>query len=77
MKFGIEVSCRRLSNKGEFCEYRRNDGHILRMGVNEFTHVISTFCGRIGRNSEKEDLHLYCLTVIIFVRIRVVKAVLM
>jgi len=43
---------------GEFCEYRLNDGHISRVGVNEFTHVISAFYGRIGRNSEKEDLRL-------------------
>jgi len=57
MKFLTEVPCRRLSNKGEFCEYRRNYGHVLRMGVNEFTRVISTFCGRVGRNSEKEYFH--------------------
>jgi hypothetical protein len=47
-KFDTDVPYRRLSNKGEFCENRRSDRHILRMGVNEFTLVISTFFDTTG-----------------------------
>jgi hypothetical protein len=77
MKFGVEVSYRSLSSKGEFCENWRSDSHTLRVGVNEFTLVISTFCDRMEWNSVQRICTYYCLTVIRFVKIGVLKAVLL